>query len=134
MYVSSMKTLLAALAFVVFTFPLAFFWHLKFFRTQYERWQYFGGDAQPLLGLLAMLVQGVLLAVTYPFFSVTSEPFLNALAFSGFMLIFMWSTHVVSTMAKTKETRNGGFFALETLYLVIQFGVFGVLLGLVQTW
>jgi len=129
-----MKTIFASLAFIVFTFPLAFLWHLKIFRTKYEQWQYFGGDAQPLLGLLAMVVQGVVLAVCYPFFAVTTLPFFNALAFSGFMLVFFWSTHVVSTMAKTKETRHWGFFTLETLYLVIQFGVFGVLLGLIETW
>jgi hypothetical protein len=126
-----MEILFGTLCYIVPTFPLAYFWHLKFFGRQYTKWGYFGIPSPPL-GLLSMVVQGVVLSCIY--FSVYPQPgtFWQAMAFAGVMGLFHWSIHVIAAMAKQAESRNWSFFLLESLYLMLQFGIYGLVLGLVS--
>jgi hypothetical protein len=127
----SMKIIISSLGYIILTFPLAFFWHLRAFRSQYERWQYFGSNAQPILGLAAMIIQGLVLSIAYPYFGFSTQGIYNSSIYVLIIFVLFWSIHVISTMAKTKETRTLGFFVMETIYLMIQFGMYGVLLGVI---
>jgi hypothetical protein len=128
-----LKIILAALAYIIPTMPYGYLWHMAWFKKQYERWQYFGGDASIPLGFTSMIIQGIILSVTYSLLRIEHASYINALLFSGIMGAFFWSTHVVSAMAKHGATRTKGYFFLETIYLAGQFAVFGILLGVIYS-
>lgn len=125
-----MNIFYALIAFVIITFPLAFFWHMRIFREKYEKWQYFAGDAQPALGMLAMIIQGSMLALAYSKYG-GGQGLNAALIFAAIMGIIFWSIHVIATMAKQGSTRNAAFLIYETIYMILQFGLYGVVLGLI---
>ncbi len=123
-----MKILLGTLAYVIVTFPFAVVWHMVVFKKKYMQWQYFGEDVKPALGLAAMLVQGVVLS--YGFFALhVDHPTLRlGVSYALLMGFFLWSAHVLAAMGKSSKVRNLEFFLMETVYLTVQFVVYGVLL------
>ena len=121
-----MQILLGTLAYIIFTFPLAVLWHMKIFRTKYMAWQYFGEDVKPMLGLCSMLVQGVVLSYGYSVLNIARVPLLSGICYSLLMGLFLWSVHVLATMGKNSKVRHFEFFAMETVYLAIQFLIYGI--------
>ena len=121
-----MQILLGTLAYIVVTFPLAVLWHMKIFRTKYMAWQYFGEDVKPMLGLCSMLVQGVVLSYGYSVLNIARVPLLSSICYSLVMGLFLWSVHVLATMGKSSKVRHFEFFAMETVYLAIQFLIYGI--------
>ena len=121
-----MHIFFGTLAYVIVTFPLAVLWHMKIFRTKYMAWQYFGEDVKPILGLSAMLVQGVILSYGYSILSIAHASVLSGICYSLVMGLFLWSVHVLAAMGKSVKVRHGEFFAMETIYLAIQFLIYGV--------
>lgn len=119
-----MEILYGALVYLGVTFPLAYFWHLKVFKNLYEKWDYAGKNPYIPLGFASMVVQGFVLS--YLYFSLNIGVW--TLMFG--MGLFLWSTHVIAAMAKSRALRNYGYFALETVYLALQFGIFGFLVQL----
>ncbi len=126
-----LKILLGALAYIIPTMPYAYFWHMVWFKKKYERWEYFGGDASVPLGFTSMIIQGIVLSYAYAILPIEHNSLVNSMYFSAILGIFFWSTHVVSAMAKHGASRTRGYFALETVYLVGQFGLFGLLMSAV---
>lgn len=123
----------SVLAYLAVTFPLAYFWHLVWFDDAYRQIGYVG-RAEPLfaLGLASMLVQGVLLAVGFRFVAAGKYDVRRASLFCAATGTFFWSTHVLASAAKNAIASLPLFFALETAFVVLQFGCFGVLLGLIN--
>ena len=124
-----MQILFGTLAYTIVTFPLAVLWHMKIFREKYMRWQYFGEDVKPVLGLASMTVQGVLLSYGYSILSVDHSILFSGVYYALLMGLCLWSTHVLATMGKSSKVRHFEFFAMETVYLIIQFGLYGVLIS-----
>lgn len=52
------KLILAVLAYVLPTFPLGYFWHLKTFANHYRSLEVYRDNLLIPFGLLSMLVQG----------------------------------------------------------------------------
>ncbi len=125
------KVLLAAAGYVVIVFPLALGWHLGLFKEKYRTFGYFDGEPNVPLGLAAIVVQGVVLALIYPLFHTGSSGFVRALQFAGLMGLFFWTSHVLALVAKQKVPNASGFIAMETGYLAAQFGLFALVLGLI---
>ena len=123
--------LLGTLAYIVVTFPLAVVWHMKIFRTKYMEWKYFGDDVKPVLGLSSMLVQGIVLSYGYSVLAVEHSSMLTAISYALAMGLFLWSAHVLAAMGKSSAIRHFEFFAMETVYLAIQFGLYGVLISFI---
>ena len=121
-----MEILLGTLAYVIVTFPLAVLWHMKIFREKYMSWQYFGEDVKPALGFASMLVQGVVLSYGYSVLSVDHKALLTGICYALAMGAFLWSAHVLATMGKSSKVRHLEFFAMETVYLAIQFIIYGI--------
>ncbi len=126
-----MQILLGTLAYIVVTFPLAVLWHMKIFRTKYMAWHYFGEDVKPILGLSSMIVQGIVLSYGYSVLAVNHSSMLAGVCYALVMGIFLWSVHVLATMGKSSAIRHFEFFTMETIYLAIQFGVYGVLISFI---
>ena len=124
-----MNILLGTLAYVAVTFPLAVVWHMKVFREKYMRWQYFGEDVKPALGLASMLVQGAVLSYGYSVLNANHSSLRTGISYALLMGLFLWSVHVLATMGKSSKVRHFEFFAMETVYLTIQFAVYGALIS-----
>ena len=121
-----MHILFGTLAYLIVTFPLAVLWHMKIFREKYLRWQYFGEDVKPIIGLASMVVQGVVLSYGYSVLNVNHTALLSGIGYALVMGIFLWSVHVLATMGKSSKVRHLEFFAMETVYLAIQFTIYGI--------
>jgi len=123
------KTLLAATGYVVVVFPLALGWHLGLFEETYQAFGYFEGEPNVLAGLAAIVIQGLVLAVIYPLFRPGRAGFARAFQYAGLMGLFFWTSHVLALVAKQNVPNAGSFIAMETAYLVVQFGLFALVLG-----
>jgi hypothetical protein len=123
----------AVLAYVLPTFPLGYFWHLKTFATVYDRLQMYRSEVIIPLGLASMIIQGLFLAWAYPrLFDTSAENWLtSALQFWAIFGVLAWSFIVLPVAAKYRMTSVGTFIALETAFTAIQFGIAGFLLALV---
>ena len=93
------------------------------------RWQYFGEDVKPVLGLASMIVQGVALSYGYSILNVDHSASLSGICYALLMGLFLWSAHVLAAMGKSSKLRHFEFFAMETVYLIIQFGLYGVIIS-----
>jgi hypothetical protein len=124
------RPLLGAGAYLGVTFPLAILWHVVAFRPTYDQLGYFERDPIFALGFLAILVQGLLLSYSYAWLFPQRRGFSSAIRFASVAGVFFWSCHVVAHAAKQQVGSIGLFFAIETCYLALQFGLFGTLLGL----
>ena len=124
------KILLTAAAYVVVVFPLATGWHLGF-KEKYQVFGYFEGEPSIFIGLVTIVIQGIVLALIYPLFHPGSTGFLRAFQFAGLMGLFFWTSHVLSFIARNTMSNLVGFFVMETGYLVVQFALFGLVLGLI---
>ena len=62
------KIALGTVAYLIITFPLAYVWHLVVFEKTYRSLGYFSRE-EPIIafGFGAILMQGILLSVIYPF-------------------------------------------------------------------
>ncbi len=125
------RIIFGTLAYVIPTFILAYFWHLKLFKKQYEVWDYAGGDPSPPLGLASMVVQGIIISGLYAWAPIDHTSLKEAFLFIGALALFHWSIHVIAAMAKNPKLRNVSYFIVETFYLFLQFGIYALLMSLV---
>jgi len=51
--------------------------------------------------------------------------------FAALIGAFFWTSHVLAFVAKQIVEQTSLFVAMETIFLTLQFGIFGVLIGLV---
>jgi hypothetical protein len=121
-----------ALVYPLITFPLAVLWHVVAFRPLYETLGFFGREEPSFaLGLLAILIQGILLSYGYLKFGNLSKPIFGGLQYAGLAGLFFWTCHVVAFAAKHELSSIPLFFGMETVYLLLQFGLYGLALGLI---
>ena len=92
-------------------------------------WEYFDEDVKPILGLSSMVVQGVVLSYGYSVLNVAHASIISGVCYSLVMGLFLWSVHVLAAMGKSSKVRHFEFFAMETVYLTIQFIIYGVLIS-----
>lgn len=125
--------LLGALAYVVVTFPLAYWWHLVGFGGVYESLNYVTlAEPRVPVGLATIVFQGLLLSAAFPLFRGARSPLAGGLRFSLLAGLFFWSGVVVAHLAKHDVGSAGTFLALETAYFALHFGAFGLALGLIH--
>ena len=125
------KIILSGLGYIMIVFPLALGWHLGLFNKQYEAFGYFVGEPNIAVGLATILIQGAVLAIIYPLFHTGSTGFIRAFQFAGLMGLFFWTSHVLAFVAKQNVPNVTGFIAMETVYLILHFGLFALALGLI---
>jgi hypothetical protein len=124
---------LAVAAYVLPTFPLGYFWHLKTFAPTYDRLEMYRKDIIIPMGLASMILQGLFFAWAYPrLFDTAPDKWLaSALQFWAIFGILAWSFLVLPVAAKNRMTSVKTFIALETAFTAIQFAIAGVLLALI---
>ena len=120
---------LGTAAYTVVTFPLAVVWHIGLFERQYRAFGYFEEEPSFALGLLTILIQGALLSVLYPHVRFAGSALLRGLKFALILGVFFWTSHVLAFVAKQAVPHAYQFVLMETAYLTLQFGIFGILIG-----
>ncbi len=92
-------------------------------------WGYFGDDAKILFGFLSMVLQGIILSYGYSVLVAGHSSMTVAIYYALVMGFFLWSAHVLAAIAKNSKLRHLEFLTMETIYLAIQFGVYGILIS-----
>lgn len=126
------KISLGAAAYVLVTFPLAVLWHVVLFKETYERFGYIEGEPNFALGLTTIVTQGVVLSALYPLVRLRGKGPVRGLKYAAILGAFFWTSHVLAFVAKQVVEPAFFFVAMETVYLVLQFGIFGVFIGLIH--
>ena len=123
---------LAFLAYLVPTFPLGYFWHLKTFKGRYDQLEIFRPQPVIPLGLGTMVLQAALYAWVYPrLFDTAPDAWMaSALKFGGFFGLLAWSLAVVPVAAKNRMSSVGDFLGLETAFTALQYGIVSPLIAL----
>lgn len=123
---------LAFAAYLLPTFPLGYFWHLKTFRTQYEQLEIYRPQPVIPLGLSSMLIQGLLYAWVYPrLFDTSPEAWISsALQFGGVFGLLAWSLAVVPVAAKNRMSSVKSFLLLETGFTALHYAIVSPLIAL----
>ena len=120
---------LGTVAYTAVTFPIAVLWHVGLFKDLYQSFGYFSGEPSFIAGLLAILVQGAILSGLYPLVRLSGRHTARGLKYSAIVGSFFWTSHVLAFVAKQAPNHVPLFIAMETGYLAVQFGVYGVLIG-----
>ena len=126
------EVLLATLGYTISTFALAVGWHVVLFERQYQAFGYFEGKPSFLIGLITIILQGLILSILFPMVRLTGSAVARGLKFSAIIGLFFWTSHVLAFVAKQSVPQASMFVLMESLYLVLQFGVFGLLLGIIH--
>jgi hypothetical protein len=123
---------LAALAYLVPTFPLGYFWHLTTFRAAYDRLEMYRPEVIIPFGLLSMAIQALIFAWAYPrLFSTRREDWLkSAVGFFAVFAALSWSLTTLAVGAKYRMTSVPDFMKLETAFTLVQFAVVAPLIAL----
>jgi hypothetical protein len=123
---------MAALAYLLPTFPLGYAWHLVTFHDAYERLALYRAQVIIPLGLASMIIQSLFVAWAYPkLFSTRREDWLSSAG--KFALVFgtlAWSFTTLPVAAKYDMTSVSGFLKLETGFTLAQFLVVAPLVAL----
>ncbi len=126
------KIFLGAAAYTVCTFMLAVLWHVMLFEAQYRRFGYFRVEPNFAVGLLSIVIQGFALSFLYQHVRLGGGTGIaHGLKYALLTGVFFWTSHVLAFVAKSPPNGAGLFMAMESVYLCLQFGVFGIAIGLI---
>jgi hypothetical protein len=123
--------LLGTVAYTSVTFPIAVLWHIIIFDAAYKTFNYIEGKPSFLLGFMTIFIQGFVLSALYPYVKLSGKPVLRGLKYSLVLGLFFWTSHVLAFVAKQNVQNAFSFIFLESIYLIFQFGIYGVLIGLI---
>lgn len=125
------KLILAVLAYVVPTFPLGYFWHLKIFAGYYQSLEVYRSDMIIPFGLLSMLIQGVVWAVLYRRLFAGLPVLTGALRFFALALPLAWSFMALAVSAKHRMLSPLGYLAVETAFVTLHYFIVSPLIAAV---
>jgi hypothetical protein len=111
----------AALAYLLPTFPLGYFWHLSIFADHYQQLAMYRDDVIIPLGLASMVLQALLYAWAYPRLFGQHDWRAGALRFGLVFGTLAWSLAVLPVAAKYRMSSVSGFLALESAFTVLQY-------------
>ena len=123
--------LLGTAAYTLVTFPIAIIWHILLFEQLYLSFSYIEGEPSFLLGFITILIQGFVLSVFYPYVSLAGRPLVRGIKYALLLGVFFWTSHVLAFIAKQSIVNPLLFIAMESFYLLLQFGIYGGLIGLI---
>ena len=123
---------LAVLAFVLATFAVQATSHFAINTEHYAAIPLMRKNTIMELGFLTMLLQGAVLAYFYPIFYRSGSPILRGLKYGLLMGLFLGSYIALTEPAKFAAPSIGEWIAVEGLASLIQFSMYGVLVGLIH--
>ncbi len=129
--IMTIRFVLAALAYIIPTFPLGYVWHLEIFRHFYASLAVYRPDVIIPLGVASMLIQGVAWAYLYSRLFARENVLVGALKFAAIAFPLAWSFMVLAVSAKHHMSSVSGFLLIETAFLLVQYAVVSPLIALV---
>jgi hypothetical protein len=128
--IGPIRFLLAALAYIIPTFPLGYLWHLEIFRHTYAALAVYRPDIMIPLGVASMLIQGLIWAYLYWRLFRNETVVVGALKFAALAMPLAWSFLVVAVSAKHHMSSVSGFLLIESAFIVVQYLVVSPLIAL----
>lgn len=126
------KLLKATISYFILTMMVAYTWHMVLFHELYVEMGAFT-RVEPIMpfGMLAVTVQGLVIAYLYPFWYQGGKPVTSGIKFSLLMGLMVYTVMVFATAAKFKIEPVSTFVLYGTIFQLIQFVVTGAALGLI---
>ena len=84
-----------------------------------------------MLGFISILTQGFILSLLYPYVKFSGSPVVRGTKYAMLLGLFFWTSHVLAFLAKQSVDNAVLFLAMESFYLLLQFGFYGVFIGLI---
>lgn len=128
-----MRYLLGLLAYLVPSFPLGYFWHLRVFKGFYDDLHVYRPDVIIPLGLSAMLIQGLAWAFLYARLFAGEPRGRGALKFGLLAAPLAWSFLVLPVAAKHQMASVSGFMGIESAFVAIQYLLVSPLMALAMS-
>ena len=126
------KITLATISYVILTMAVAYPWHIIWFHDLYVS---IGAvtRTEPIVpfGMLAMIIQGFIIAYLYSFYYRDGNPILQGIKFSLIMGAIVYSIMGFATVAKIDINPVSTFLIYGVVFQVIQFVLTGAALGLI---
>lgn len=120
------KTIASIATYTISTFVLAVLWHIVLFKDEYEVFNYIESEPNFILGFSTILLQAIILSFFYA--HLRKKIHLSAMKYVSIMGAFFWTSHVLAFIAKQDVGNFVLFFSMETIYLILQFGLYGIAL------
>ena len=127
------RRLLGILAYLITSFPLGYYWHLTIFADYYKSLEVYRENIVIPLGFASMLIQGFIWSILYEQLLTKETVLRGAVKFAALAFPLAWSFMVLAVAAKHHMASVGGFVAIETVFLLVQYTVFSPLLALVYS-
>jgi hypothetical protein len=124
------KMALFTLAYFVITMAWAYPWHLIWFHDLYLSWGAMTREHPiMLLGIAAILIQGLVLSYLYPFFYKGGQPILQGIKFNLIAGLLVYTAMGFAMAAKIQIEPVSQFLMYHTIFQLIQFTLTGAALG-----
>jgi len=125
------KPITFLLAYFVITMAWAYPWHVVWFHDLYQTWGAITRTHPVMpLGVMAIVIQGLVIAYLYPFFKKNEEnPILNGVKFNLIIGLMTYSAMGFATAAKIDIEPVSDFLIYHTIFQFIQFSLTGAALG-----
>lgn len=124
--------LLAVLSYFVITMLWAYPWHILWFHEQYLA---MGAMTRthPImpLGIVAVIIQGCVIAYLYPLYYRGGQPVLQGIKFSLIIGLMVYTVMGFATAAKFEIEPVSTFLAYHTVFQTMQFILTGAVLGFI---
>jgi hypothetical protein len=127
--IAPVRYLLAALAYIIPTFPLGYFWHLTIFKSYYASLLIYRPDVIIPMGVASMVIQGVIWAYLYGRLFSDEPVARGAFKFSVLAAPLAWSFMVLAVGAKHLMADVTGFVLIETAFTAVQYLVVSPLIA-----
>lgn len=127
-----LRVWLAAFSYVVISMAWAFPWHMIWFHDRYAQMGAMTRVAPIIpLGLVAMAMQGVVIAYLFPRWRRGGNAIIEGIQFSLLIGVLIYSVMGPATVAKFAIEPVGEFLIYHTAFQVVQFVLTGIALGLI---
>jgi hypothetical protein len=126
------KIILATVSYFILTMAIAYPWHLILFHDLYEEMGAFTRD-EPIipLGMVAITIQGIVIAYLYPYWYKKGNPVIQGVKFSLIIGLMVYTVMGFSMAAKIDIKPVSTFLFFNTVFQFLQFTITGVALGLI---
>ena len=116
---------LAALAYLVPTFPLGYFWHLTTFRAAYDRLEMYRPEVIIPFGFLSMLIQAAIFAWVYEraFANGRGSLLSRSLRYGAVGALLSWSFTTLAVAAKNVMASVPDYIVIETAFTIVQWAL-----------
>ena len=114
---------LGVLAYLVPSFPLAFFWHTAWFKPVYDGLGVYRPDMIVPFGFASMVIQGLVYSWVYPrlFPNRGRAWFGNGIRYALGLTLIVWTYTTLAVGAKHVMTSVPDFVRIETAFTLAQF-------------